>query len=444
MKKQYIIDSSVFLVAPHALRCFSDNEVIVPMPVIKEIAEVAQSGGPHHREAVTFIHTMDDLMDGPGRTINLENGGQLTISSKSVYEAADENKGIIVTRDPAMRVMAHAMGLRAEPFKHDQNLLTDHIYTGRCQLYVSDVELSTFAKEKALILYKDREYYATDEQGTILSENYRPMPNEYIVLVNDTNPTSTMIGRFDGHKIVPLNRAITDGQKTFGVTPRNVGQKFALDALLNPDIPLVILRGPAGTAKSFLSMAAGLQMVMEDQKYKKCLLTRPNTKMDNDIGYLKGDEVDKIMPILRGLLDNIDNLLDIKQPKNMDHARDTQSSAVTYLMDTGIVEMQSLAYMRGRSIVGQYIVADEMQNSTPTQALSIITRAGEGTKIVICGDTEQIDTPFMDAYSNGLVFAAERMKQSPLCAQITFTEAESTRSALAQEAIQLMGTDAKD
>lgn len=221
------------------------------------------------------------------------------------------------------------------------------------------------------------------------------MPNEYIVLVNDTNPTSTMIGRFDGHKIVPLNRAITDGQKTFGVTPRNVGQKFALDALLNPDIPLVVLRGPAGTAKSFLSMAAGLQMVMEDQKYKKCLLTRPNTKMDNDIGYLKGDEVDKIMPILRGLLDNIDNLLDIKQPKNMDHARDTQSSAVTYLMDTGIVEMQSLAYMRGRSIVGQYIVADEMQNSTPTQALSIITRAGEGTKIVICGDTEQIDTPFI-------------------------------------------------
>lgn len=446
MRKIYIIDSSVFLAAPHALRCFDDNEVIIPMSVIKKMATVAQSGGPHHREAATFIRMMDELIDAPGSTTELENGGRLTVTSNenlSIYDEALERGGIIVTRDPAVRVIAHSKRLMAEPFRHDQEPLTDHIYTGRCRLYVSDEEMSTFAKERALVLDKDKDYYAVDEAGVVISESHRLMPNEYVILTCATNPSAaTMLGRFDGTKIVPLSNRIRSGEPIFGVLPRNVGQRFALDALLNPDIPLVILRGPAGTAKSFLSMAAGLDQTMEQKRYKKCLLTRPNTKMDNDIGYLKGDEIDKIMPILRGLLDNIDNLMDMKEPGTDD--KGGQQSAVTDLMDMGIVEMQSLAYMRGRSIVGQYIVADEMQNSTPTQALSIITRAGEGTKIVICGDTEQIDTPYMDCHSNGMVFAAERMKASPLCAQITFTEEESTRSALAQEAIQLMGQDVRD
>lgn len=447
MSKSFVVDSSVFLSAPYALRCFADNRVIIPTSVIREVAEVARKGGAHHREAVTFIRTMDELLTGPGHTIDLEEGGQVIVmddeaGNDNIYTLSQRQGATIVTHDPAVRVMARYNGVAAEPFKHDQELLTDYIYTGRCTLYVSEDEFQTYCREGSLTIDPKKDYTATAENGDTISEAHKLMPNEYVILVSSSDPAKSKLGRYDSEakQIIPLAPAAMGDSPVFGVLPRNVGQKFALDALLNDRIPLVILRGPAGTAKSFLSMAAGLQQVMENQSYKKCLLTRPNTKMDNDIGYLKGDETDKIMPILRGLLDNIDNLIDIKGTKSAKElAQQPGNHAVDTLMGMGVVEMQSLAYMRGRSIVGQYIVADEMQNSTPTQALSIITRAGERTKIVICGNTEQIDVPYMDCHSNGLVYAAERMKESPLCAQITFSEKESTRSPLARDAIRLMG-----
>lgn len=434
MKKTYVLDSSVLLFAPYALRVFEDNSVCIPGGVLAEMARAARVSGPHQREAIAFGRLMDNLIDREGKTAELEGGGTLAIygtESDDVFAAAKAVAGTIVSRDPHVRVKARTDFIPAEPFRYEQGDLTDHIYTGRCKLYVTSEEMREFAAKGVLPLRPGQERYATDDDDVVISEAYMPHPNEYLTLVDSSNPSTTMLGRYvKGEGIIPLCAASKG--PVFDVTPRNVGQKFALDALMSKDIPLVILRGPAGTAKSFLSMAAGLEQSMEQSLYKKCLLTRPNTKMDNDIGYLKGDETEKILPILRGLLDNIENLMD--KPV----AGQSDTDIVKYLMERGVVEMQSLAYMRGRSIMNQYIVADEMQNSTPTQALSIITRAGEGTKIVLCGDTEQIDSPYLDSGSNGLSFAAEKMKDSPLCAQVTFTERESTRSPLAQEAIQLM------
>lgn len=427
--KNYIIDSSVFLFAPYALRVFEENNVYIPMCVIREMEAIAKGGGEHHREAIAFGRMMDGLLDVPGKTVELDGGGRLiicAINDEDIITAAQAiQDGILVSRDPLVRVRARSLGITAEPFRYEQGELTDRLYTGRCSLFVSQEEMSAFATAGKLRLDPKKAYVATDDEGETLSEAYSLTPNEYVILVNSNNPQNTMLGRFDGQDVVKLFSG-----RVFDIEPRNVGQKFALDALMNPDIPLVILRGPAGTAKSFLSMGAGLEQAYEGAPpaYKKVLLTRPNTKMDNDIGYLKGDEKDKTMPILRGLLDNVENLLDdVDDP-------------VSELVEQGVLEMQSMAYMRGRSITGQYIIVDEMQNSTPTQALSIITRVGEGTKIVVCGDTEQIDSAFLDAASNGLTFAAERMKGSPLCAQITFSKRESTRSALAHEAIRRMGT----
>lgn len=441
---KYILDSTVLLYAPHALKVFDEHEIYIPMSVLHEMAKIAQNGGPRQRDALAFGRMADAIMNSPGKMFELDGGGVLYATGRndeSIFDvAASMEDAVIVSRSPMVRVLARANKIQAEPFKYERSELSEHPYTGRCSLYISGDEMAEFAKAGNLTLDPKKYYTATDEHGDTVSDAYTPSANEYLILTSMENPSHTMLGRHvrDG-RIVPLLPVAQTGP-VYGVKPRNVGQKFALDALLNPAIPLVILRGPAGTAKSYLSMAAGLSQVMVNgqQSYKKVLITRPNTKMDNDIGYLKGDETDKTMPILRGLLDNIDNLVESDSNEERADGKPGESPAM-HLVDMGVLEMQSMAYMRGRSIVGQYIIVDEMQNSTPTQALSIVTRVGEDTKIVVCGDVEQIDAPFLDEHSNGLAFVSERMKDSPLCAQITFTEKESTRSPLAQEAIRLMG-----
>ena len=182
-------------------------------------------------------------------------------------------------------------------------------------------------------------------------------------------------------------------------------------------------------------MAAGLHQTLDTHYYRRILVTRPNTKMDADVGFLKGDEKDKVMPTLRGLLDNVDNLM---QPKRGSKDGVPCASPLDLLLDDGTIEAQAMAYMRGRSITRQFMVVDEMQNATAVQALSIITRIGEESKIVLLGDPDQIDNPYLDSRSNGLMYSAERMKGSVLCCQIAFTESECTRSALASAAIQRM------
>lgn len=327
------------------------------------------------------------------------------------------------------------MSLGAEPFKAELVSVDKRPYEGRCNLYVSRQEISIFAQQKVLKLDPNKEYYATDTDNFVISEDYQLSPNEYVTLINSERPDAgSMLGRFDGEQIVPL-RFYSKEHPVFGVTARNAGQMFALDALMNPDAPLVILQGPAGTAKTFLSMAAALEQTISKNTYRKILITRPNAKMDADVGYLKGDERQKVLPTLRGLLDNMENLV---RRDDRDKKKDgiNCGSSIDHFLSNGTIDPQAMAYMRGRSICKQYMIVDEMQNSTINQVLSIITRVGEESKIVLLGDPNQIDNPYLDRGSNGLVYAAERMKDSRLCWQITFHERESTRSPLAREAIE--------
>lgn len=442
-EKIYVLDETVPLYAPYALRVFDEHQVCVPLSVIRKTAMLAAQSGPDQRNASLFGRALDEILDQPGNIAQLDDGGLLTVRGLATDDPVDVARTfdrdrydvVLVSRNPNYRAYAKARGVAAEPFRHEQNGLTDKPYTGRRSLYVSKEDMDAFAASGKLnVLSASAIYAADDEDSCPCRIDPKDLyPNEYMTLLSGS---CSMLGRFDGENIVRLRSAALNGP-VYGVTPRNAGQRFALDALLNPDIPLVILRGPAGTAKSFLSMAAGLEQTVEGKTYRRVLLTRPNIKMDADIGYLKGDEKDKTMPILRGLLDNIEALSDTGRVSGKDATK--QPDMVESLMDMNYLEMQSMAYMRGRSIHSQFIVVDEMQNSTPTQALSIITRVGEGTKIVLCGDTDQIDAPFLDQHSNGLALASERMKGSALCAQVTFADAESTRSPLAKEAIQRMG-----
>lgn len=429
--KKYVLDTSVLLFSPYALNVFDDSEVLIPACVLRRMDEIACGSGEDRLAAIAFGREMDKLLSKPCKTTELDNGGILKVvgnPDKDIYDVASEHSAVIVTRDPLMRVIARTKNIEAQPFRYEQGDLTGNSYTGRCSLYITSEEMDRYAKEKRLVLDPNRDYYATDMEGETLSDSYRLTPNEYVILQVSDSPGQTMLGRFDGRAVVPLQ----DYKHIWGANPLNAGQRFALDALMNKNIPLVILRGPAGTAKTFLSLAAAMEQTLERGEYKRILLTRPNTKMDSDIGFLKGSEQDKVLPIIRGMLDNIENL-------SADRKSAASGDYVDGLLADKVIEPQAMAYMRGRSIANQFIIADEMQNSTPTQSLSIITRIGFGSKIALCGDIQQIDSPYMDEHNNGLSFAAARMKGSPLCAQIEFLERESTRSDLAREAITRMG-----
>lgn len=433
--KRFIVDETVFLASPHALFAFDDNEVLISSDVVAAMGEHARGHGEIRANAAEFMQLLDSLYEVPGENIiSLENGGVLQIceaKGNDLFQLAHDREAIIVSRDPSIRVQARAMGLAAEPFKAEQAKTNTTNYMGRCELFVSPDDMDFFAKNGHLKPHSGG-YYATAPDGQVLSENYELTVNEYVTLINSNNPNAgTQLGRFDGKEIVPLYFYKKD-RPVYGVTARNAGQMYALDALMNPDATLVILQGPAGTAKTFLSMAAGLQQTLEDKKYRRILVTRPNTKMDNDVGFLKGDEKEKVLPTLRGLLDNVDNLM-----PNAARGKDgfETGSLLDDLIERGIIEAQAMAYMRGRSITRQYMVVDEMQNSTQTQALSIITRIGEESKIILLGDPDQIDSPYLDRRNNGLVYAAEGMKGSPHCFQLTFMEKESTRSPLAKDAL---------
>lgn len=227
----------------------------------------------------------------------------------------------------------------------------------------------------------------------------------------------------------------------YGVTPRNVGQTFLQEALMTnaEDAPLVIVKGIAGTAKTFYALACGLSAIMEQDEpaYRRILISRPNVHFDDDIGFLPGDESEKIAPLLRPAIDNLELLVDQNERERF---RDEKSLAgkVEELFARDIVSAQALNFIRGRSVTKTYLIIDEAQNLTPKQAKGIITRAGVGTKIILLGDPNQIDHPLLDDRTNGLSYAAEKMKNSPYCWQVTMTSEECERSVLAKDAATRM------
>ena len=248
-----------------------------------------------------------------------------------------------------------------------------------------------------------------------------------------------MLGRFREGKVTALRFG---GVRPFGVKPRSVGQQFLQEALLLPveEAPLAIIQGPAGTAKTFYALAAGLEQVLEveERRYRKILVCRPNAQFDADIGFLPGSEQEKISPLMRPIVDNLEILLDLEGKKKDRRSEEELRGRIDYLFDTGIITAEAMNFMRGRSITDTWLIIDEAQNLTPRQVKGIITRVGKGTKVVLLGDPAQIDHPLLDTRSNGLTYASARMKGSPLCVQLTMLPDECERSSLALDAAMRM------
>ena len=419
MKKNYVLDTNILIRCPSAIFGFDDNNVIVTTTTLQELDSKKTAYGDVGYGAREAIRNIEALKGDYSAPISLKNGGTFSIAREATFEklipaefsmekpdnriinavrGIEENspdETILVTNDVSMRINASICGCKVQAY-HNEQIVDGDTYTGRVDISEDDL---TNPEEKGFV------------------------ENQFAVC-KSASGSALYTFRNGQWKMIKDREYYTPYCQ-----PRNVGQRFALYSLFaSPDeIPLVILKGSAGTAKTFLALAAGLQGYYHNG-FDRIMITRSNTLSDNDLGFLPGDLEEKMGPLIAPFMDNLQVLL-----KGQNEEKDQIKLQIEDMFETGVIEICSLAYMRGRSLVDSFIIVDEAQNCTVGQILEIITRAGKGTKIVLLGDPDQIDSPKLDRKNNGLSFASERMRGSSLCAQLTFDESETVRSALAAE-----------
>jgi PhoH-like ATPase len=433
--KHFVLDTNVLLHDPRAILQFADNEVVIPIFVLEEVdtfKKEASERGRNAREVARMLDTLranGRLSDG----IPLpEGGGRVRVASAArsvpttlresqiadhlilmvaldVRDFSKDEPTIFVTKDVNLRIRADALGLTSMDYEAEQ-IDIDELYSGMTEMPGADVDA----------------FYA---QGTLAINENGLKSNQYVLLRDRDNPSHSALGRFDGtaKKLVQL-RKLRDG--VWGIRPRNKEQHCALDLLLCDDVKLVTLIGKAGTGKTMLALAAGLQKVIEEQLYSKLLVSRPIFPLGRDVGYLPGDIEEKLNPWMQPIYDNVEFLMGLSKQE-----RKTGRS-YQELLDLGYIEIEPLTYIRGRSIPNQFIIVDEAQNLTPHEVKTIITRVGEATKVVLTGDPYQIDNPYVDATSNGLTTVVEKFKGEPVAGHVTLSKGE--RSALAELASNVL------
>ena len=431
MVKIYVVDTNILLQAPYAIESFEDNAVVLPMVVLEELDHFKKAEGEVGANARRVIRCLEqirqkgDLLKG----VPLGNGGVIRVEKNFVdvklpgdlaEEAADNRilrvclglaqscgeQVILVTKDILLRIKAQILGICAEDFTTDQVLEHENQYSGRCELYVPEEIFKDFKKKGV----PADQTYVLGEDG----ENYVPKlsENQFVVLKADQSAKKTQLGRVSGGVIRKLEYRKS---APYGITPRNTGQYFLQEALMQPaeKAPLVIVKGMAGTSKTFYSLAVGLEKLLNHPtgEYRRILICRPNAQFDDDIGFLPGDEQEKISPLMRPVIDNLEQLIDSSEEERYRDEEELKGK-VEEIFARGIIQAEALNYIRGRSIVKTYLIIDEAQNTTPDQIKGIITRAGKDTKIILLGDPNQIDRPFLDERTNGLSYASEHMKGS--------------------------------
>jgi PhoH-like ATPase len=459
-KKTFVLDTNVLLHTPYALFSFETNNIVIPEVVLEELDKFKKdntelgANARHVGRLIDGLRAKGNLNKG----VKLDNGGTLRIEMNyhdvklpaswvgsvndnrilKVCKGLLENgeKVFLVTKDTYARIKADILGITAQDFLSEQAPVYDEQYRGRLDAYTTEQKLEEFYV-KSILMPEDLFHYHQDADAG-KQESIELVTNQFLIIHSCNNDKQTALGRFNGKEIVPLHFI---QERPYGVTPRNAGQKFIQEALMMDAIkaPLVIIKGSAGTAKTFYSLAVGLHKMGTERNtpYRKILVCRPNVKFDEDIGFLPGTEQEKIAPFLRPVIDNLEVLIDNDESERYSSEKDLKDK-IDEIFDRKIINTEAIAFIRGRSIAKQWVIIDEAQNLTPKQVKGIITRAGMGTKIILTGDPEQIDHPFLDIRTNGLSFAAEKMKGSPLCFQITLTDEECERSDLAYEAAKRM------
>lgn len=443
MRKAFILDTNVLLFDPQAIFKFGNNDVVIPIVVIEEIDRFKRDMGENGRHARMFSRCIDEMRaDGElSKGVKLPNGGMLTVELSGDHPPLPADFGmekadnrilalalalkkdqpkrpiVFVTKDTNLRIKADALGLAAEDYE-PSSVEPDELYSGTATLNVAAHLVDEF--------YQNKKLAKSDAMNQLKA-------NQYVILKDESNPNHTAMGRFSKEldALVPLFKP---AEGIWGIFPKNAEQAFAFDALLNDEIKLVSLVGKAGTGKTLLAIAAGLAKTVDEGVYQRLLVSRPVFPLGKDIGFLPGDIEEKLNPWMQPIYDNIDFLFGATGAKGA--GRRSSSKGGQELMNQGLLQIEPLTYIRGRSIPQQYLIVDESQNLTPHEIKTIVTRAGDNTKIVLTGDSFQIDNPYVDSANNGLVYLVDRFKEESISAHVTLTRGE--RSKLSELASNLL------
>lgn len=437
LMKTYVLDTNVLLYSAQSLEAFEDNRVVIPMAVIEELDKFKRHQDELGRNARHVIRRLDELRR-KGSLFNgvpLDNGNgkpagilQVIVGSGEVVEGMDMNQPdnrilrvawqlhqelpdeivVLISKDINLRIKADSLGIPVEDFERER-VNFDELFSGERELEVPAAAIDNFYKNGFLEL-EDSLY-----------------PNEFAVL-RDENKRSAL-GWKRGKRIEPIPREFSD--KAWNVTPRSKEQRMALAILLDPLIQIVTLVGQAGSGKTLLALAAALECTLQRNQYDSILVSRPIIPMGNDLGYLPGSKDEKLDVWMQPIYDNLDFLL-----RNDKHDIQVVRRQIDELKRTRKLELEALTYIRGRSIPKQFVIVDEAQNLTPHEVKTIVSRAGEGTKMILTGDPYQIDNVYLDSCSNGLSYIVDRFKGLALHGHITLRKSE--RSPLAAAAAELL------
>lgn len=437
-KKIYVLDTSVILYNHNSIYSFQDNDVAIPITVLEELDNFKKGNDTKNFEAREFIRKMDQLsgnfvltewirlgnklgrfkvlMNGKGKLDAVRILGEdkpdhrIINSALALADETPDHKVVLVTKDINLRLKAKSLNLNSEDFETGKIKDVESLYTGKSVL--SNVDVSVI----------DRLYTEGFCKPEDFLKNKKPIFNHYYILKNGKH---SVLGYYN-----PVSGVVDRVEKTsaYGIRPRNAEQIFALHALMNPEIKLVTLQGVAGTGKTLLALSGALE---QKREFRQVYLARPIVPLSNkDIGYLPGDIKSKLNPYMEPLWDNL------KMIQNQWDETDKEYKKITEMVDSEKLLITPLAYIRGRSLSNIYFIVDEAQNLTPHEVKTIITRAGENTKIVFTGDIFQIDTPYLDTQSNGLSYLIDKIRNNRLYAHITLEKGE--RSELANLANELL------
>lgn len=438
--KNYILDTNVLLHDPNSLLNFKENNVLIPIEVVEEIDRFKRDSSELGQNARSVSRLLDSLR-GTGRLsegVALQNGGHLRIlldtkngngnangalhtavqnvdnrilaHALMVKQAKPDVATVLVSKDINLRIKADAHGLAAEDYETDRVRLQD-LYSGMVELAVTPEQVAKFRADDELPVPTNRQYY----------------PNEYCTLTESSNQKRTVLAKVDatGKKLVPI---IDVREGVWGIKPRNREQHFAFDALLDDRIKLVTLMGKAGTGKTLMAMAAGLKRAVMDREFRRLVVARPTISMGKELGFLPGSLEEKLGPWMQPIHDALELLSDLNMGN--DHRRSSD------LLRSGTIVVEALSYIRGRSIANQFMIIDEAQNLTPLEVKTIVTRVGNGTKIIFTGDPYQIDNPYVDSSSNGFNYIISKFRGHAIAAHIELQRGE--RSDLAELAANVL------
>ena len=459
--KTFVLDTNVLLHNPDALFVFEENDVVVPFAVVEELDDFKRGNEDLARNARRCIRHLDRLRlagrltegvpwgengaptagrTGRVRVVVGDSGRPPAISADTpdnriigvAFALKDAGqRAIFVSKDINARIKADALGLTAQDFEF-RKVDADRLFTGFFEVDTTGDVIDELYEQRMLPLEKITEQLSyTEADGS--TYEHELSPNEFVVLKDLADDSHSGLARrlADTNHLIPIS---SPRKPVFGVMSRNTEQTLALDLLLDDDIRLVTLTGGAGTGKTLLALAAGMSKVFQEERYDKLLVARPIVPMGKDIGYLPGEKDEKLSAWMQPIFDNLEYLLSTRGSAFQSPESISTEQRLERLLADGKLMLEALTYIRGRSIPNQFMIVDEAQNLTPHEVKTIISRAGEGTKLILTGDIEQIDNPYLDSASNGLSFAIERMKGSGIVGHVTLIKSE--RSELASLAAE--------